>query len=67
MRAHLFQGAGYYPESGLGDYKISGDADELVEYAESPDNQGWADWWTVIFDDGQSLKVYREGWYERKY
>lgn len=67
MRAHLFQGADYYPESGLGNYTSSGEADELVEYAENPDNQGWHDWWAVIYDDFGSLKVYREGRYERKY
>jgi hypothetical protein len=55
---HLFIGAAYYPESGLGDYRGSFHSeDEAKDFAIS--DRGHWDWWTILghAEDGSLITV----------
>ena len=54
MRYHVFQGAGYYPQAGLGDYKRSfNEMLYAVDYFDEIKDEH--DWTLIIVDDGSSL------------
>ena len=61
MRAHLFQGQGYYPDRFYDYQKSFADGDEAVDYAEN--NPGSHDWWEVIISDDKGLHLYDSGYY----
>jgi hypothetical protein len=60
MRAHLFMGASYYPQSGTGDYVDSFNSpEEAQQYAQ--ENPGGNDWYSVLIDDGERLHEWEFG------
>lgn len=66
LAAHVFMGAGYYPQSGLGDYEKSfyGDyaVDEAEEYALETFPGSYNDWWVILVDRGEGLRTHAEHW-----
>lgn len=66
IAAHVFMGAGYYPRSGLGDYKASFYGEDAIDGAEIyvslmyPESRD--DWYAIVVDRGEGLETYREHW-----
>lgn len=63
MRYHLFKGSDYYPDRALGDYKGSFDNEDEAR-AEAYFSSFSQDWWEIVVDDGDRLRILDSGRYQ---